>query len=244
MRALVMAAGLGTRLRPLTNFVPKPLVPVRGRPMVEYVLEVLAKNGITEAVINVHYLPGAMRDFVEAWNLRGGIPSLVVQDESSEILGSGGAVAKAAPWLFEQGKTAVVCNSDVIADPDLLAILRHHEERVKGRGVECTLAAIEHAEAGVKYNGLRREGDLILGFEQKGAHDPGLWQFPGYYLLESAAVKRLPAAGNAFSIVHALWQQLAAEKRLGAFTYRGPYFDLGSVEDLRAADEALAKAKP
>jgi len=243
LRALVMAAGLGTRLRPLTNFVPKPLVPVRGRPMVEYVLDVLAKNGVTEAVINVHYLPGAMRDFVEAWNLRGGIPSLMVQDECAEILGSGGAVAKASPWLFELSSTALVCNSDVIADPDLLAMRKHHEELVAAQGVECTLAAIEHAEAGVKYNGLRREGELILGFEQNGTHDPGLWQFPGYYLLESAAVKRLPAAGGSFSIVDALWKPLAAVKKLGAFTYRGFYFDLGSVEDLREAEVVLAKVR-
>lgn len=243
MRALVMAAGLGTRLRPLTDFMPKPLVPVRGRPMVEYVLDVLAKSGVTEAVINVHYLPGNMRDFVDAWNLRGGVPLLQIQDETAEILGSGGAVALAAPWLFAEGETAVICNSDVIADPDLLAMRTHHLGLVRTMGVECTLAALAHPDAGIKYNGLRREGELILGFEQEGRHDPGLWQFPGYYLAEPEIVNRLPAAGKAFSIVDALWKPLVAERKLGAWTYRGHYYDLGTVEDLKAAEAALVKAR-
>jgi len=243
MRALLMAAGLGTRLRPLTDFIPKPLVPVRGKPMVEYVLEVLAKNGVAEAIINVHYLPGNMRDFVDLWNLRGGIPLLKIQDETKEILGSGGAVALAAPWLFAEGETAVICNSDVIADPDLLAMRKHHLALSSSNGVECTLAAVTHSDAGIKYNGMRRDNDLILGFEQHGKHDAGLWHFPGYYLVEPTIMKRLPAAGRSFSIVDALWKPLVTEKKLGAWTYSGQYFDLGSVDDLKAAEAALSKAR-
>lgn len=240
MRALVMAAGLGTRLRPLTNILPKPLVPVGGRPMVEFVLEALARNGVTDAVINVHYLPEKMREFVEAWNLRGGIPRLTIQDEVREILGSGGAVALAAPWLFEDDDCALVCNSDVIAKPDLLAMGRLHRQLEKDHGVECTLAAFATEEAGVKYNGLRREGNLITGFEQAGAHDAGLWHFPGFYFLSAKAARRLPPAGTAFSIMDALWKPLVAEGKLGAATLEGYYFDLGAVEDLRAAEAALA----
>jgi Nucleotidyl transferase len=151
-----MAAGLGTRLRPLTDTLPKPLVPVRGRPMVEYVLEELARAGVAEAVLNVHYLPGKMREFVQAWNVRGGIPRLREQDEVREILGSGGAVALAAPWLFERDTSAIVCNSDVIASPDYQAFLRAHRRLRDAHGVECTLAVVRNPDVGVKYTGLRR----------------------------------------------------------------------------------------
>lgn len=239
MRALVMAAGLGTRLRPLTDTLPKPLVPVRGRPMVEYVLEELARAGVAEAVLNVHYLPGKMREFVQAWNVRGGIPRLREQDEVREILGSGGAVALAAPWLFERDTSAIVCNSDVIASPDYQAFLRAHRRLRDAHGVECTLAVVRNPDVGVKYTGLRREADLITAFEKNGA-DPTLWHFPGFYVIEKSATARLPKTGASFGIVDELWRALAREGKLGAWEYGGPYFDLGSVEDLRAAEAAMA----
>lgn len=243
MRALVMAAGLGTRLRPLTNTLPKPLVPLHGKPLVERVLRVLERGGVTEALVNIHYLPEKMRAFVAEWNGSGRLPRLRVQDESAEILGSGGAISLAAAWLFEAHSSALVCNSDVILDPapDLAAFFRAHRELAAKKSVECTLTAIAHPQAGIKYNGLRREGDLITGFEQEEKHDPGLWLFPGYYVLEEKAVARLPAAGKVFSIYEELWKKLASEKKLGAFELDGSYFDLGTVDDLREAEAALPK---
>jgi NDP-sugar pyrophosphorylase family protein len=236
-----MAAGLGTRLRPLTNETPKPLVPVRGRPMVEYVLERLAAAGVSEALINVHYLPEKMRAFVDAWNVRGGVPRLSVQDEVAEILGSGGAISLGAPWLFEQDSCALVCNSDVIASPDFLSLVNTHLSLRGKHGVECTLAVMRFPGVGEKYTGLRRQGELVRAFvpASKGGGDESLWHFPGFYAIEKSAVPRLPKAGAAFGIVDALWKPLAAESKLGAWEYSGRYFDLGSVEDLRAAEAAL-----
>lgn len=240
MRALVMAAGLGTRLRPLTDTLPKPLVPLHGKPLVGRVLQVLERGGVAEALINIHYLPEKMRAFVDEWNRAGRVPRLIVQDESAEILGSGGAISLGASWLFEKEPSALVCNSDVILDPapDLRALAQKHGE-LAAKGVECTLSAIAHPEAGIKYNGLRRQGDLVTGFEQEKKHDPGLWLFPGYYMLEKKAVTRLPAAGSVFSIYEVLWKRLAAERKLGAFELSGRYFDLGTVQDLKDAEAAL-----
>ncbi len=242
MRALVMAAGLGTRLRPLTDTLPKPLVPLHGRPLVERALSLLEKAGVQEALINIHYLPGQMRAFVEQWNAAGRTPHLFVQDESAEILGSGGAISLAAPWLFESFGTALICNSDVIMDPapDLDALAAMQEDGAR-RGLECTLSVIAHPLAGIKYNGLRRVGDLITGFEQEQKHDPGLWMFPGFYAIGKSAVKRLPPAGSVFSIYEMLWKVLAAERKLGAFEFTGRYFDLGTVSDLKEAEAALSR---
>jgi MurNAc alpha-1-phosphate uridylyltransferase len=206
--------------------------------MVEYVLGNLAQAGVSEALINVHYLPEKMREFVENWNLRGGIPQLQVQDETAEILGSGGAVALGAKWLFENENSALVCNSDVIAKPDLRALVLEHGRLRAAHGVKCTLSLVKHPEAGSKYTGLRVSDGLVTSFE-RGRADPQLWHFPGFYVVEKSAISRLPAAGKCFSILDELWRPLVAERKLGAWEYMGTYIDLGSVEDLKAAEAAL-----
>ncbi len=94
-RAMVLAAGLGLRMRPLTNNLPKPLVPVAGRPLLDHVLDKLAEAGVGEAVVNVHYLPDQIIDHVATRNH----PRIIISDERDEVLDTGGAVVKALPLL-------------------------------------------------------------------------------------------------------------------------------------------------
>src|SRR5437868_2234605 len=90
-RAMVLAAGLGTRMRPLTDTLPKPLVPVAGRALIDHVLDRLADAGVTDAVVNVHH----KADAIEA-HLRGRArPKIVISDERGELLDTGGGVVKA-----------------------------------------------------------------------------------------------------------------------------------------------------
>lgn len=244
MRALVMAAGLGTRLKPLTDTLPKPLVPVLGRPMVAYVLDQLAEQGIREAILNIHYFPEKMRAFVAEWNGAGRLPRLEIQDESGLLLDSGGSIPRAAEFLFGKGDTALVCNADVLARPDLKALGAEHARLRDAFGVECTLAITPHPETGRKYNGLRRAADgRLTGFVEKtGTPDPTLFHFPGYYLLEKSALGRLPAAGTPFGIKEKLWVPLAREGKLGSHIYNDYYLDLGTPADLRHAEEFLSRA--
>lgn len=238
MRALVMAAGLGTRLKPLTDQTPKPLVPLLGRPMVTYVLDHLAAGGVAEATINIHYLPEQMRTFVAAWNDAGKLPKLFIQDETARILGSGGAAVKAAGWLFEKDDYALVCNADVLAAPDLRALEATHR-RLREQGVETTLTVMPHPEAGRKYNGLLVAGDHVTAFAKPGLPDTGLFHFPGFYIVDKKARPRFPALGEDFSVVEVLWAPMAREGKLGAYRYDGHYLDLGTVADLKAAEEFL-----
>lgn len=235
MRALIMAAGLGTRLRPLTDHSPKPLVPVLGRPMVEYVLEVLARHGYREALMNVHYLPEKMRAFAERWNSAGKAPRIELQDETKEILGSGGALAKAQAWLFEKDSTALICNADVIAQPNLDDLLKAHQNT----GAECTMALTPHPEAGRKYNGVILENGLIKGFSQPGAPDPKLLHFFGYYLINKSCMARLAPSGQKSNILEGVWKPLVKESKLGGWKYEDYYLDLGTPEDLREAEAFL-----
>jgi MurNAc alpha-1-phosphate uridylyltransferase len=94
-KAMVLAAGLGVRMRPLTDRMPKPLVPVAGRPLLDHVLDKLAEAGVREAVVNVHYLPDQIIDHV-AMRAQ---PHVTISDERDAVLGTGGGVVKALPLL-------------------------------------------------------------------------------------------------------------------------------------------------
>ncbi len=94
-KAMVLAAGYGLRMRPLTEHMPKPLVPVAGRPLLDHVLDKLAQAGVTEAAVNVHYLP----DQIIAHVADRSAPRITISDERDQVLGTGGGVVKALPLL-------------------------------------------------------------------------------------------------------------------------------------------------
>ncbi|WP_439923800.1 nucleotidyltransferase family protein [Nitrobacter sp. JJSN] len=96
-KAMVLAAGLGLRMRPLTERMPKPMVPVAGKPLLDHVLDKLADAGVGEAVVNVRYLPDQIIDHVAHRTQ----PRIIISDERNEVLGTGGAVVKALPLLGE-----------------------------------------------------------------------------------------------------------------------------------------------
>src|SRR4051812_14791624 len=107
-RAMVLAAGLGTRMRPLTDALPKPLVRVAGRPLLDHVLDRLAEVGVTTAVVNVHH----MADAIEAHLKHRTRPNIVISDERGELLDTGGGVVKALTLLGDAPFFHV--NSDTI----------------------------------------------------------------------------------------------------------------------------------
>jgi N-acetyl-alpha-D-muramate 1-phosphate uridylyltransferase len=94
-KAMVLAAGLGSRMRPLTDKMPKPLVSVAGRPLLDHVLDKLGEVGVTEAIVNVHYLPDQIIDHVKGRKR----PRVIISDERDQVLGTGGGVVKALPLL-------------------------------------------------------------------------------------------------------------------------------------------------
>ena len=136
MKAMVFAAGLGTRLYPLTKEVPKALVEVGGRPLLRLVLEKLVAAGIREIVINVHHFPEMIRSYLHDHPLPG--VTLHISDESGELLDTGGGLMKAAPWLMG-GEPVLVHNVDVISDLDIGALLAFHRKT----GGVATLAVRE-----------------------------------------------------------------------------------------------------
>src|SRR6201992_3651820 len=94
-KAMVLPAGLGLRMRPLTERMPKPLVSVAGRPLLDHVLDKLSDAGVSEAVVNVHYLPDQIIEHIKALER----PRVIMSDERDQVLGTGGAIVKALPLL-------------------------------------------------------------------------------------------------------------------------------------------------
>ena len=125
MKALVFAAGLGTRLRPLTDHQPKALVPVGGVPMLERVILRLKKAGFDDITVNIHHFGQQIVDFLEAKQQFG--LHIHISDERDLLLDTGGGILKAKP-LLDSGEPFLVHNADIITDIDLNAFYRYHLE--------------------------------------------------------------------------------------------------------------------
>ncbi len=123
MKAMIFAAGLGTRLKPLTDHTPKALVPVNGHPMLEHVILKLKAAGCTEAVVNVHHFGQQIIDFLHA-NQNFGI-TIHISDERNELLDTGGGIKKASSF-FSGTAPFLVHNVDILSDVDLKALYDFH----------------------------------------------------------------------------------------------------------------------
>lgn len=122
MRAMILAAGLGTRLRPFTLHTPKPLVPVADKPLIEYHLEKLAKAGFREVLINHAWLGDKLESALgdgSRWELN------ITYSREGEPLETGGGIFKALSWLSPSGEAFLVINGDVLTDIDFNAVCEH-----------------------------------------------------------------------------------------------------------------------
>ena len=139
--ALILAAGLGTRLKPMTNFIPKALVPVGGRPLLQILIDRLKAIGVTDIVVNVHHFSGQIIDFLFNSEYSKTLQQIHVRvsDESRELLDTGGAIKKAAP-LFPDAKPFLVHNVDILSNLDLRAF---HNQIVLSHDEPTTLIASE-----------------------------------------------------------------------------------------------------
>lgn len=132
MRAMILAAGLGTRMQPFSDLLPKPVLPVLGIPLIAWPLAWLARHGVSEVVLNLHHLPGAVRAAAEAW----APPGLALRfSEEPVLLGTGGGIRRAAAFLRESDPSLVV-SGDMICDLDLGALVARH----RARGDRATIA--------------------------------------------------------------------------------------------------------
>lgn len=220
--ALILCGGQGTRLRPITYEIPKPLIPVHGKAVVEHLFDLLKRHGITEVVLSVGYLKERIKDYFGDGSRVGMRVSYL---EETEPLGTAGPIR----MLKEQGllpKSAfVVSNGDELKDVDLGAMLAAHK-RTKALVTDALTTVADPSAYGV----ARLEGELIREFVEKPAPGsaPSTLINAGLYIVEPAVAERI---GPGFvQLEKAVFPQLAAEGRLAGFPFKGQWFDTGTFE--------------
>jgi len=227
-QAMIMAAGLGTRMRPLTNDLPKPLVVVAGKTLIDHDLDRLAAAGVKRAVVNLHY----KADMLKAHLARRRDIEIVYSDESGELLGTGGGVARALP-LFG-GKPFFILNSDSIWVEGVASALDRMMQMWNPEEMDGLLLMASMVTA----MGYEGRGDFVLDAEgHVGRPDEDAvtpFAYPGVQIVHPRLFAEAPA--GAFS-TNLLWDRAIAARRLYGTRLDGVWIHVGTPQ---ARDEAEA----
>ena len=229
-KAMLLAAGYGTRLKPLTDHTPKPLVPVAGRPMIEYALDKLRDYGIEEIVINVSHLKAQLVDYFAAQK-----KFRVTISEEAEPLETGGGLKKAAPFLGDEPVFAI--NSDILWTDDGESALNRLTQQWDDAKMDFLLLAQSKAKAvghDMGEDHLFIKPENTLGW--KAADAPYIISGIGIFhprVLRAAPVEK-------FS-VKILWLKALAENRLFCLPHHGRWFQTGTLADIHRTEAALKR---
>jgi len=238
MRAMILAAGKGTRLRPLTDTVPKPLLEVAGRPMIAFPLQLLREAGIEEVMINLHHLGEQIRGRLGAGDAYG---VRITYSEENPILDTGGAIAAAKGFLA--GETFVVLNADTVIDLRLRDVIDFHR-RCDGTAtmvVRPDPDAARHdaimIDAAYRIHSILGHSD---GSNMAGRGAEKRMMYPGVMVLEPRVFDYMEQ--GVFSITRDTFPRLlAAGEPLYGYVHEGYWRVLDTPADLTAGREELAQ---
>lgn len=224
MKAMILAAGHGTRLRPYTDHTPKPLFSIAGRPLLDVIIGMLQKAGCRAVIINTHHLHHQIETFIAS--RRYGIE--ITTRHEPQILGTGGAIKNVADFWDDQ--PFMVINADIVADVDLAAIYRAHCRRHPA----ATLVLCDDPA----FNSVAVEqNQWITAFHtpsrDRGRPPEGLFTFTGIQVLEPEVLDYIPA-NTAYSSIDAFRRMLADGKKIRAVMVgKDCWQDIGSPERYR-----------
>ena len=236
MKAMVLAAGKGTRLFPLTGAIPKPMTPVAGKPVIQHIFELLARTGVDEAYANVHHLADVILGrYGERSQVDGMTVNLTHEDE---LMGTAGGVKRIADCFDD---TFIVIMGDALTDVDVREVVAFHKER----GALATLALMRVADTsqyGVVELDLEQS---IVGFQEKPGPAKAASNLAntGIYVLEPEVLSYIPE-DTFFDFAEDVFPSLleAGEKLVG---YEGSFYwsDIGTLESYRAAQHDAFSGK-
>jgi MurNAc alpha-1-phosphate uridylyltransferase len=233
-RAMILAAGLGLRMHPLTATVPKPLIELAGKPLIAYALDRLKAAGVERIVVNVHHLP----EQIERWAQAQDAPQIVISDERERLLDTGGGIAHALPLLGNE--PFVVLNSDSVWIEGAKPALDRMRQAWRGAQMDALLLVSSTARA-VGYGG---PGDFHLDPEgrltRRAPNQVAPFVFAGCYL---AAPRLFAAAPEGPFSMNLLWDRALAAGRLYGIRHDGLWLHVGTPEAIAPAERALADVR-
>ena len=227
MRALLLAAGYGTRLRPLTDKIPKCLVPIRGRPLLDYWLELLFAGGIEAVLVNTHYLAEKVAEFVGAsrWSAR------VTLTHEDKLLGTGGTVLR--NQAFFDNKAFLVAHADNLTRFDVRALIARHANRPAGVVITMmTFASDAPQTCGIVVEDAR---GIVREFHEKVRNPPGNRANGAVYIFEPEIIEFIESLGK--PVVDLSTEVLPRYLgRICTFFNSDYHRDIGSSESLMKAE--------
>lgn len=230
--AMVLAAGLGKRMRPLTATRPKPLVEVAGKPLLDHVLDRLRAAGIARAVVNTHYLADAVVAHLkdQAQDLE-----ILVSDESGELLETGGGVVKALPLIEDE--TFLIANSDNLWVDGPVDAIRLLEQRWDDKEMDALLLVVPLAHAYCHGGVGDFRMDPVGRLTRRAPGKPAPFVYTGVQIVSRRLFRDVPS--GAFSM-NLLWNRAIAEGRVFGVVHEGLWFDVGTPPAIAKTEAILA----
>lgn len=228
---MVMAAGLGKRMRPLTATRPKPLIEVAGRPLLDHALDRLRAAGVEKVVVNVHYLPDALEAHLVA---KANGLEVVISDERHQLLETGGGLVKAAPLIDVD--PFLVINSDnlwVDGPADTLRLLASHWDRSR---MDALLLLVPHARA----QNHRGMGDFHMGrtgrLRRRERSHVAPFVYTGIQMISKKLLEGAPEGPFSTNI---LWDNAIEQGRCFGAVHQGLWFDVGTPAAIAQTEAVL-----
>ncbi len=241
MKAMIFAAGLGTRLRPLTDTMPKALVPVAGKPLLQHVVDKLLASGCTELVINVHHLAEQIYQYVEE-KRNFGIP-VHFSDETAQLLETGGAIKKAAP-LLQGDAPFLIHNVDILSNVNLADFYAKNKQYaatllVSPRETQRYLLFDPETHRLKGWTNLKT-GEVKSPYKDLDVAQCEKYAFSGIHLFSPELFPRFEGWPEKFSIID-FYLSICSEVEIHADVHTDLHLmDVGKVDTLAQAEEFLA----
>ncbi|MBI5147398.1 MAG: nucleotidyltransferase family protein [Thaumarchaeota archaeon] len=222
MDAIILAGGKGTRLKPLTDYVPKPLIPINNKPLIEWQIRYLKKFGIENIVISTGYKSKQIENYLER---KANFGSKIRFSVEKKPLGTGGAIKKAAKMAH--GNSFLVLNGDIVTNIDIGQMYKRKN-------------SIALIELKTKYGTVTIHDDKITEFREKKSV-PNVWMNAGIYHLDRNIVEKLPTSG---AIEKTTFLKYARERNLHGIKFKDSFwFSIDSHKDLEDCSETLQLKK-
>jgi mannose-1-phosphate guanylyltransferase len=226
MKAIILAGGLGERLRPLTDETPKPLLPIKGKPIIEHAINNFKKHGIKDIILSVGYKADKIKEYFGDGSQLGVNISYCIEDEP---LGTGGAIKKAAENINE---TFIAINGDNLSDANWTELINFHKQN----NAKITLGLFP-VEDVTQFGIARLEGDKLIEFIEK----PTIEQAPsnlnnaGLYVMEPDALDILPEGKS--NIERECFEKLSPTGVVYAYKHNNQWFPTDTLEKYKKADQ-------